>query len=97
MVRSVQHCTSLTGRTIARLGTFDLAQDYEFAVCVAAVEPLLLIPDYLYYYRWHKKTQSASELGGQIAARDRAREDFSLTHLEISNPAARHKANRPAN
>jgi GT2 family glycosyltransferase len=53
---------------------FDLAQDYEFALRVAAVEPLLLIPDYLYYYRWHKKTQSVSKLDRQIAARDRARE-----------------------
>jgi glycosyltransferase involved in cell wall biosynthesis len=57
---------------------FDLAQDYEFALRVAAVEPLLLIPDYLYYYRWHKNTQSVSKLGRQIAARDRARESTIL-------------------
>jgi GT2 family glycosyltransferase len=58
--------------------SFDLAQDYEFALRVATVEPLLLIPDYLYYYRWHNNTQSVSKLGRQIAARDRARESTIL-------------------
>jgi glycosyltransferase involved in cell wall biosynthesis len=53
---------------------FDLAQDYEFALRVAAFEPLLLIPDYLYCYRWHKNTQSVSRRERQSAARDRARE-----------------------
>jgi glycosyltransferase involved in cell wall biosynthesis len=57
---------------------FDLAQDYEFALRVAAVEPLLLIPDYLYCYRWHKNTQTVSRRDRQDAARDCARESTVL-------------------
>ena len=40
--------------------TYDTAQDYEFALRLAEKEPLLLIPEYLYSYRWHPKTQSTS-------------------------------------
>jgi glycosyltransferase involved in cell wall biosynthesis len=57
---------------------FDRAQDYEFALRVAAVEPLLLIPDYLYCYRWHKNTQTISSRDRQDAARDWARESTVL-------------------
>ena len=39
---------------------YDTAQDYEFALRLAEREPLLLIPEYLYSYRWHQKTQSVS-------------------------------------
>jgi glycosyltransferase involved in cell wall biosynthesis len=57
---------------------FDLAQDYEFAMRVSIVEPLLLIPDYLYCYRWHMSTQSVSKRERQNVARDRARESTIL-------------------
>jgi glycosyltransferase involved in cell wall biosynthesis len=57
---------------------FDLAQDYDFALRVAAVEPLLLIPDYLYCYRWHKNTQTVYRRDRQDDARDRARESTVL-------------------
>jgi glycosyltransferase involved in cell wall biosynthesis len=57
---------------------FDLAQDYEFALRVAESEPLLLLPDYLYCYRWHRNTQSVSRRDNQTRARDRARESTVL-------------------
>ncbi|MCX5862309.1 MAG: glycosyltransferase [Deltaproteobacteria bacterium] len=33
-------------------------QDYCMAIRIATKEPILFIPEYLYYYRWHTKTQS---------------------------------------
>jgi glycosyltransferase involved in cell wall biosynthesis len=46
------------------LGKFDQrfsgCQDYDLVLRVLKVEPILLIPDHLYRYRWHQKTQSIS-------------------------------------
>ena len=39
---------------------FNGCQDYEFALRTILVEPILLIPDYLYQYRWHRQTQSVN-------------------------------------
>ena len=39
---------------------FELCQDYEFALRTAMREPILKIPEPLYRYRWHPKTQSVS-------------------------------------
>ncbi|MCJ8499395.1 glycosyltransferase family 2 protein [Desulfatitalea alkaliphila] len=36
-------------------------QDYEFALRASLVEPLLFVPDYLYAYRWHGRTQSVAQ------------------------------------
>jgi len=40
---------------------YEGCQDYEFALRVSIVEPILFIPDYLYKYRWHGNTQSVSK------------------------------------
>ncbi|MEW6254651.1 MAG: glycosyltransferase [Pseudomonadota bacterium] len=47
---------------------FDLSQDYDFALDVAGKENILLIPEYLYCYRWHHKTQSVSQSAKQKCA-----------------------------
>lgn len=41
---------------------FPGCHDLDFAVRTALVEPILLIPDYLYYYRWHRDSQSGSRI-----------------------------------
>jgi len=47
--------------------TFDGCQDYDLALKVSLVEPLLFIQDYLYRYRWHTGTQSVSRQARQAA------------------------------
>jgi glycosyltransferase involved in cell wall biosynthesis len=37
---------------------FEGCQDFEFALRTAMFERLLFIPDYLYKYRWHKRSQT---------------------------------------
>lgn len=37
---------------------YDGCQDYELALRVAQSEPILMIPEPIYFYRWHKHTQS---------------------------------------
>ena len=61
---------------------FDWSQDYELALRVAMHEPLLLIPEYLYRYRWHANSESAGRPGRQIEARDRIREEMVLRFLQ---------------
>src|SRR5262249_1105518 len=39
---------------------FDGCQDYDFALKMSFIEPLLTIPEYLYGYRWHPRTQSVA-------------------------------------
>ncbi len=48
----------------------DGCQDYEFALRVAFNEPLLFIPEYLYFYRWHTSSQSVSVSYRQTATAD---------------------------
>jgi glycosyltransferase involved in cell wall biosynthesis len=48
----------------------DGCQDYEFALRVAFNEPLLFIPEYLYFYRWHTLSQSVSVSYRQTATAD---------------------------
>lgn len=44
---------------------FDGCQDYDLALKMSFVEPILLIPEYLYRYRWHQGTQSVSRVARQ--------------------------------
>ena len=45
---------------------FDGVQDYDFALRTAAVEPILQIPERLYKYRWHAKSQSVGQRVRQL-------------------------------
>jgi glycosyltransferase involved in cell wall biosynthesis len=46
---------------------FSGCQDYDFAMRVALNEPLLVIPEYLYRYRWHNHSQSVGARAVQSA------------------------------
>lgn len=58
------HLKAVRGDAFAELGALEPAfngcQDYEFALRLSLHEPILHIPEYLYRYRWHDKTQSVS-------------------------------------
>jgi len=44
---------------------FPGCQDYEFAIRVSVKEPILLIPEFLYRYRWHGASQSVHKIDRQ--------------------------------
>jgi GT2 family glycosyltransferase len=41
---------------------FDSCQDYDFLLRVLEAEDVILVPEYLYQYRWHDQTQSVSKV-----------------------------------
>jgi glycosyltransferase involved in cell wall biosynthesis len=68
------------------LGTYEGCQDYEFALRVSVFEPLLFIPDYLYKYRWHRKTQSVDNARRQAETTDRIIQTYLLTGVLLKSP-----------
>ncbi|MFI0347193.1 MAG: glycosyltransferase [Chthoniobacterales bacterium] len=58
--------------------TFEGCQDYEFALRTAINEPLLFIPDYLYQYRWHDRSQTVSHNKRQNLTAARIRQTYLL-------------------
>jgi hypothetical protein len=64
-------------RDIGKLDeAFNGCQDFEFALRTAFHEPILFIPDYLYYYRWHKSSQSVSLAERQSATAARIEQKY---------------------
>ncbi len=61
---------------------FEFCQDYEYALRVAINEPILKIPEPLYRYRWHEKTQSVSRTGRQKAVHDRIQRQYLRRFLD---------------
>lgn len=57
-------------------------QDYEFALRVSIREPILLIPEYLYYYRWHKKSISVRRIEWQNRTAEAVRSAFIREFVE---------------
>jgi glycosyltransferase involved in cell wall biosynthesis len=58
------HLKAIRCDAFSEYGGFDDAfngcQDYEFALRLSIKEPLLFIPEYLYYYRWHGFSESVN-------------------------------------
>lgn len=50
--------------------SFDGCQDYELALRIATSEPLLYVPEYLYSYRWHRRSQSVAQAARQARTDD---------------------------
>jgi glycosyltransferase involved in cell wall biosynthesis len=65
---------------------FSGCQDYDLALKAVSREPILLIPEYLYQYRWHEKTQSIENRHRQASVAEAVRRrflvDFSERHFE---------------
>lgn len=57
---------------------FEGCQDYEFALRTAIHEPLCFIPDYLYQYRWHNKSQTVGQSSRQNLTALRVRQTYLL-------------------
>lgn len=57
---------------------FEGCQDYEFALRTAINEPLSFIPDYLYQYRWHSKSQTVGQSLRQNLTAMRIRQTYLL-------------------
>jgi glycosyltransferase involved in cell wall biosynthesis len=77
----------------------DGCQDYEFALRTASQEPLLFVPDYLYFYRWHGTSQSASAAGRQTATADRVVARYVASYIEsklAQEPSVGHEPLAPA-
>lgn len=58
--------------------SFEGCQDYEFALRAAVCEPLCFIPDYLYHYRWHDKSQTVDQSARQNLIATRIRQIYLL-------------------
>ncbi|MCW5701024.1 MAG: glycosyltransferase [Bradyrhizobium sp.] len=60
------HLKAIRKDLLQELGSFSESfpgcQDYDFALNTAVQEPILLIPEYLYRYRWHYKSQSVEQI-----------------------------------
>jgi glycosyltransferase involved in cell wall biosynthesis len=61
---------------------FTGCQDYDFALRVAINETLLIIPEYLYSYRWHAKSQSVSRFRSQQQTTAEVRKNFVRRFVE---------------
>ncbi|MBX9742202.1 MAG: glycosyltransferase [Chthoniobacterales bacterium] len=57
---------------------FEGCQDYEFALRASVCEPLCFIPDYLYQYRWHDKSQTVDQSARQNLTAMRIRQIYLL-------------------
>jgi hypothetical protein len=57
---------------------FEGCQDFELAVRTALFERLLFIPDYLYQYRWHDRSQTVGNCDHQNEMMIRVRQTYLL-------------------
>ncbi len=62
---------------------FDFCQDYEFALRTSVHEPILKIPEPLYRYRWHERTQSVSRADRQKVVHQRIQREYLKRFLSI--------------
>lgn len=88
------HLVAIRRDLFQELGGYDEAfsgcQDYEFALRAALREPLLVLPEYLYRYRWHGKSQSVA------SERAQDRRTIDVLRSFLADFATRAEASRPA-
>ncbi len=71
---------------------FESCQDYEFALRTAMQEPIMKIPDPLYRYRWHARTQSVSRAGRQKIGHQRIQRKYLRRFLSLQEGRERDAA-----
>lgn len=59
---------------------FNSCQDFEFLLRIISRELVAIIPEYLYMYRWHDRTQSVSRFLAQEQAAASAKSKYVLAH-----------------
>jgi SAM-dependent methyltransferase len=77
------------------IGKFDVrfsgCQDYDLALRTAIREPILFVPEHLYSYRWHSRTQSVSQFKRQAriceAVKRAFLQHFMDSHLPVDQSA----------
>lgn len=67
--------------------SFEGCQDFEFALRTALFEQILFIPDYLYQYRWHDRSQTVGNCNHQNEVMIRVRQTYLLAIHWILNGA----------
>jgi hypothetical protein len=67
---------------------FSGCQDYDFALRAALREPLLLIPEYLYKYRWHGASQSVGSFERQERIATSVRRSFLRNFADELQPVS---------
>ena len=86
-LKAIRH--DLIAELLPYVPEFSGCQDYDFALRAALREPLLLIPEHLYRYRWHKASQSVGSAGRQERIATAVRREFLRTFV------AKHLRNAP--
>ncbi|WP_167760018.1 glycosyltransferase [Paraburkholderia pallida] len=83
------------------IGRFDQrfsgCQDYDLALRAAIREPILLVPEHLYSYRWHTKTQSVAQFKKQAQIAEAVRRAFLQHFIEHNWPDVRQPSDLPSN
>lgn len=86
------HLMAVRRDAIDEIGLFDPrfagCQDYDFALRVLEHEPVLRIPEYLYRYRYHSRSQSVGRFSQQEAVSDRVRRSAALRHVRAQTKDA---------
>jgi len=74
------HLAAIRRDLFLEVGGFDAefsgCQDYDFALRVARHEPILMIPEHLYSYRWHGRSQSVGHAVRQAVIASAVRRAF---------------------
>ncbi|QEZ47536.1 glycosyltransferase [Cupriavidus oxalaticus] len=75
------------------IGKFDQrfsgCQDYDLALRVAIREPILLVPEHLYSYRWHTESQSVAQFKRQARISEAVRRAFLQHFMQHNWPETR--------
>jgi glycosyltransferase involved in cell wall biosynthesis len=64
---------------------YDGCQDYELALRAAIQKRIHLLPDFLYFYRWHRKTQSVAANARQNAQRKKISQVYRLVVCALTS------------
>jgi glycosyltransferase involved in cell wall biosynthesis len=87
------HLAAIRRDLFKDVGAFDPrfsgCQDYDFALRTALHEPILLIPEHLYSYRWHTKSQSVGQFKKQARIAETVRRAFLQRFIQHRWPELR--------
>lgn len=90
------HLLAVRSDLFSDMGGFDHrftgCQDYDLALRAAIREPILLVPDHLYAYRWHSRSQSVSQRKRQARTAEAVRKAFLQYFLDSHWPTEHYPA-----
>lgn len=90
------HLLAVRSDLFSDIGCFDRrfsgCQDYDLALRAAIREPILLIPDHLYFYRWHSRSQPVNQYKRQARIAEAVKKVFLLHFLDKHWPTEYYEA-----